>query len=214
VYDTTDLILAQYAAAALGVLTVTGEYATRSGRSTVLAAPRRLHAYAAKAVVITGVAFGAGMAYTGVVLAVIRPLLGQHAAQQSGLALIRSAIGTDGYLALITLLGLGIDAATRYTAGALLLAAALLLLAPQVIVHQYLPVAGVNLAHATHVAAGSLMSRTRRAHPLDICQPRHWSHQNQSARALRPTATARGSSSGATTTPVCVARCIERVVRG
>jgi len=155
VYDVTDLVVAQYAAALLGVLAIAGEYATGAIRSTALAAPRRVHAYAAKAAVVAFLAFAVGSVYALLDLTVIRPALGHHAATIPTFTLARAVVGIGLYLALITMLAVGVCAALRYTAGALAILGVLLFLADQFTSYRYLPAAGTDFVRTVHRAGDS-----------------------------------------------------------
>jgi ABC-2 type transport system permease protein len=155
IYDTTSTLVAQYAAALLGVLAFTGEYATGSVRSSLLAAPRRLHLYAAKVAVAAALTFAGAAVYVVLDLAVIGPILGIHAAPVPVLSLARAAVGVPIYLALITLLAAGLAGAIRYSAGALAVLAALLIGAEQIIAQQYLPTAGTNFVRAARHSASA-----------------------------------------------------------
>ena len=155
VYDVTDLVVAQYAAAALGVLAITGEYATGAIRSTCVAAPRRVQAFVAKAAVVAFLSFATGSTYAVLDLNVIRPALGRHAATVPPVTLARAAVGVGLYLALIAVLAVGVGAALRYSAGAFAILALVLFLADQVISYRYLPVAGTDLIRTVHRAGAS-----------------------------------------------------------
>lgn len=112
--------LAQIAIGVLGVLLVSNEYATGMIRSTIAAVPSRLPVLAGKATV---------MMLTTVVLcvpAVIAAFLsGQHVLARSHLdvtigapGVTRAVIGSALYLGAVGLLGLGLGALIRNTAGA------------------------------------------------------------------------------------------------
>lgn len=120
---------AQVVVAVLGVLTITGEYTTGMIRSTLAAVPTRLPALAAKAVLVATVGFVLGV--TGVVLSylVSYPLLGaEGAASLSDPEVQRIFWGSGLYLAGVGLLGLGVGAIIRHTAGAITLILGVLLL--------------------------------------------------------------------------------------
>ena len=111
--------LAELAVGVLGVLLITGEYATGLIRTTFAAVPRRLPMLWGKAAVlvaaITAVSLPAGFA----AFAVGQSILGrQHLSvtlSQPGVA--RAVIGSALYLALVGLLGLGLGALIRNAAG-------------------------------------------------------------------------------------------------
>lgn len=150
VYDLANVAVAQFAAALLGLVAITGEYATGAIYSTALASPWRLHAYVVKAAVVAGLCFAAGAVYAALDLAVLRPALGNHAITVPAPTLVRAAVGVGVYLAFITLLAFGIGAALRYSAGALATLGALLFFADQVVSYRYLPAAGTDFVRAVH----------------------------------------------------------------
>lgn len=120
-YSLSGFFFAQLAVGVLGVLVMTGEYATGSIRSTVAAAPQRLAVLAAKGGVFTAVGFAAALAssfaafYLGQAIFTgkgIQAHLGEPGA-------LRSVLGAALYLAVTGLLGLGLGALIRRTAGAI-----------------------------------------------------------------------------------------------
>ena len=152
--------LAQLAVGVLGVLLVVGEYATGTIRVSLAAVPRRLPVLWGKAAVV-------GLATLGLCLpaVLVAFLVGQSIleAERLDIALrhpgvARAVLGSALYLTVIGLLGLGLGALLRGTAGAI---AALfgVLFAPQIVagflpdtwsdrVYPYLPVpAGVAVSN-------------------------------------------------------------------
>lgn len=131
-YSESGFFLAQLAIGVLGVLVMTGEYATGSIRSTLAAAPQRVMVLAAKATVFTLTAFLAGLAgslaafFLGQAIfagAGIRDHLGAPGA-------LRPVLGAAAYLAVLGLLSLALGALTRRTAGAIAVLIALLIFLP------------------------------------------------------------------------------------
>lgn len=120
---------AQVVVAVLGVLTITGEYGTGMIRSTFAAVPTRLSALGAKAVLVAVVGFLLGIAGVTVSYLASYPLLGADgAAPLTDPEVQRIFWGSGLYLAGVGLLGLGIGAIIRRTAGALTLTLAVLLM--------------------------------------------------------------------------------------
>ena len=125
-FDPTELAfvglaLGQLLVAVLGVLAITSEFSSGMIRATLAAAPRRPMVLAAKAAVL-GVA---GLA-VGEVLAFAAFLAGQAAlaspAPHATLAqpgVLRAVLMAGAYLCLMGLIGLGIGAIIRHTAGAI-----------------------------------------------------------------------------------------------
>lgn len=120
---------AQVVVAVLGVLTVTGEYSTGMIRSTLAAVPTRLPALAAKAVLVAAVGFVLGVLGVAIAYAVSYPLLGADGvADLANPEVQRIFWGTGLYLAAVGLLGLGVGAIVRHSAGAITLVLGVLLL--------------------------------------------------------------------------------------
>jgi ABC-2 type transport system permease protein len=128
-YDPTEdgfagLAIGQLALGALGVLALSTEFGSGSIRATFAAVPRRGLVLAAKAAVITAVTLAAGE-----VLAFASFAAGQAAARAAvphGLSatlgqpgVLRAVLMAGAYPALIALIGLGLAALIRHTAGAI-----------------------------------------------------------------------------------------------
>jgi ABC-type transport system involved in multi-copper enzyme maturation permease subunit len=114
----TGVQLAQLAVGVLGVLLITGEYATGTIRATLTAVPRRLPILWGKAAVA-----GLAVFVVGLPLAMASFLVGQKVLGGSGLAAtpgaLRAIVGSALYLTLIGLLGLALGTLLRSTAGAI-----------------------------------------------------------------------------------------------
>jgi hypothetical protein len=129
-YDPTEngfagLAIGQLALGTLGVLALSTEFTSGSIRATFAAVPRRGRVLAAKAAVITALTLGAGE-----VLAFASFAAGQAAARaavpHAGLhaalgqpGVLRAVLMAGAYPALIALIGLGLAALIRHTAGAI-----------------------------------------------------------------------------------------------
>jgi ABC-2 type transport system permease protein len=113
--------LAQIAIGVLGALAVTGEYATGLIRTTFTAVPGRTRVLLAKAAVVAAATFALSLpAVFAAFLIGQRILAPQHldtSLGQPGVA--RAVIGSALYLTLAALLGLGLGALLRNTAGAI-----------------------------------------------------------------------------------------------
>jgi ABC-type transport system involved in multi-copper enzyme maturation permease subunit len=134
-YSLSGFFLAQLAVGTLGVVVITSEYQTGSIRATLAATPQRSLVLLAKAVVFTIVA-----ALTGLIASLASFLLGQailaHKHIQTHLgdpAALRSVIGASLYLAVLGLLGLGLGALIRRTAGAIATLVGLILILPMLV---------------------------------------------------------------------------------
>ena len=128
----TGLLLGQLLAGVLGVLTITAEFSSGMIRATFAAVPRRPLVLAAKAAVV-----GAVMLAAGEILAFAAFLTGQSvlpapappaALGQPGV--LRAVLLAGAYPALIALIGLGLGAVIRHTAGAICAVVAALFLLP------------------------------------------------------------------------------------
>jgi ABC-2 type transport system permease protein len=135
----TGIYLGQALIAIVAVLAVSGEYSTGMMRVTLTAIPRRTIVLAAKAGVLVGPVVVAGA------VAVAGSLLAAHGYPDLSLAsgpVLRAAVGSVLYLALIALLSLGVAAGVRDSAAAIGVVFGLLYLFP--ILGQ---VAGSGMAH-------------------------------------------------------------------
>ena len=112
--------IAMFVTGVLGLLFMTGEYATGQVRSTFTAVPRRLPVLWGKAVVLAATVF-----ILNAVASVIAFLIGQSilAGHHLGTSLgqpgtVRAVLGGAVFLTATTLLGLGLGTLVRSTAGA------------------------------------------------------------------------------------------------
>lgn len=115
------LMLAQLAIGVIGVLFVTGEYATGSIRSSMTAVPRRVPVLLGKSVVL-----GAVTAVLGLVMTFVAFFAGEAVLSTWGYDVglghpgaLRAVTGAALYLVCIALMGLGIGFALRNTGGAI-----------------------------------------------------------------------------------------------
>jgi ABC-2 type transport system permease protein len=111
--------LAQIAVGVLGVLLITSEYATGLIRTTLAAVPRRLPVLWGKAALLATATLAVSLPAALVAFLAGQSILGrQHLSvplSQPGVA--RAVIGSALYLAVAALLGLGLGALLRSTAG-------------------------------------------------------------------------------------------------
>jgi len=128
-FITWGLLFSQLTALALGTLVITGEYGTGMIRATLAAVPRRGAVLAAKALVLTGVLFVAG-----VVTAVVGYLGGNWFLDREGVGValsddgvLRALLGSGLYLAGLGLFALGLGLLIRHTAAALTIGMAMVL---------------------------------------------------------------------------------------
>lgn len=131
-FSMNGIFLAQLAVGVLGVLVMSSEYATGQIRATLGAIPQRGVVLAAKTVV-----FGAVILVVGFVACLGAFAIGQaiFTAKHAGVSLgdpgvTRAVTGGALYLAAVGLLGLGLAAILRRTAGAIATLVGLLLVVP------------------------------------------------------------------------------------
>ncbi len=121
----------QYIAAAVGMLVVTGEFATRAITVTCAGTPARHRVILAKALVVGVAVFALGLvvACLGTVVAAVRlRMLGELGAEH-----LPHLAAMAAYLALLAVIALGIGALVRHSAGAFTVVVALLVLIPQLL---------------------------------------------------------------------------------
>ncbi|QXJ19805.1 ABC transporter permease [Actinomadura graeca] len=121
--------MVQFVVLALAILTLTGEYATGSIRTTLQCVPVRRRMMLAKAAVVAAVVFPAGIVLNLAGTAAAYPALGRWGRLGAG-ALARDAAAMGVYLVLAGLLILGAAAALRSTAATLTSAVLFLLVLP------------------------------------------------------------------------------------
>ncbi|WP_042392064.1 ABC transporter permease [Streptacidiphilus carbonis] len=135
----TGIYLGQVVVAVLAVTVMSGEYSTGMIRTTLGAMPRRWTVLAAKATLVAGAAaLAGGVAVLGSLLAGALLLPGHGFTSAHGYpplspsdgAVLRAAVGSVLYLALIALLSLGVATAVRDSATAVGVVLALLFLFP------------------------------------------------------------------------------------
>jgi ABC-type transport system involved in multi-copper enzyme maturation permease subunit len=130
------LAIGQLAIGVLGVLAVTSEFSSGMIRATFAAAPRRPLVLAAKAAILASVTLVAGeiMAFVafGVGQAVLKSQFPHAALGQPGV--LRAVLMAGAYPALIGLIGLGLGALIRHTAGAISAVVGVLFVLPLILV--------------------------------------------------------------------------------
>jgi ABC-2 type transport system permease protein len=130
------LIIGQIAFGVLGVLMVTSEFSSGMIRATFAAAPRRPLVLAAKAAVLATVTLLAGeilaFAAFGVGEAVLKHPLPHAALGQPGV--LRAVLLGGAYPVLIALIGLGLGALIRHTAGAICAVVGVLFVLPLILI--------------------------------------------------------------------------------
>jgi len=125
-YDPTQnafggLALVQLAIGILGVLTLSSEFRTGSIRATFAAVPRRGRVLTAKATVLAAVTLAAGEALAFAAFAAFQ-IAARHGVPHASLAspaVLRAVLFAGAYPCVIGLIGLGLAAVIRHTAGAI-----------------------------------------------------------------------------------------------
>lgn len=127
------LHLSQIAFAVLGVLVISTEYTTGTIRTTLAAVPQRRTVLAAKATVVAVIALIVGIASSFAAYLTFQALLPDGDSMRSSLAdpgVARAVTGGGLYVAVLGLLGVGLGAAMRSSAGAISTVLGLLFVPP------------------------------------------------------------------------------------
>jgi ABC-2 type transport system permease protein len=173
----TGVYLSQAVAAILAVLVIGSEYGSGMITVTLTAVPRRLTVLAAKAVILAGLMLAAGTAAVlGSVLAGRLLLPGRGFTAAHGYPplslgdgpVLRAAAGTVLYLALVTLLSLGVATAVRDSAAAIGIVLALLYLIPIITAVVSSPGWHRHLQQAAPMTAGLAIQATTGLRDLPI----------------------------------------------
>lgn len=122
--------LAQLAVGVLGVLLITGEYATGMIRATFAAVPTRLPVLWAKALLYAAITFVLMLVAAFVAFLGGQQFLGSHGTTLSAPFAVNAIVGVAGYLTLIGVLALALGFIVRSTAGGIATYVALLLVVP------------------------------------------------------------------------------------
>jgi ABC-2 type transport system permease protein len=131
----SGLFVTQVGFGLLGVLAMGSEYATGQIRTTFTAVPRRLRVLAAKAATTGLVAFAVGEAAAVGAFAGAQPIL---AGRRLDAAIVdpgvpRALLGAGVFLGLVALIGLGLAAIIRHSAGAIAVLFGLVFVVPLVL---------------------------------------------------------------------------------
>jgi hypothetical protein len=157
------LHLSQVAIGLLGVLAITSEYTTGMIRASLAAVPQRRLLLGAKALVLAAAALVTGIAASFAAFLVFQALLPAGDPMRTTLAgpgVLRAVTGAGLYLAALGLLGFGLGAVIRSSAGAVAallgllfvptLLAALLPASWQDTIGRYLPMNAAEAIYVTH----------------------------------------------------------------
>ena len=124
--------LAQLAIGVLGVLVVTGEYATGMIRSSLMAVPRRWPVLGAKLLVFAACTFVLSIIASFVAFLLGQQLLGSHGTTLGAPHVLRAVIGVALYLTVVAALAVGLGFILRNTAGGIATFVGLMLVLPGV----------------------------------------------------------------------------------
>ena len=154
--------LAQLAIGVLGVLVISGEYATGMIRSSLMAVPKRLPVLWAKLSVFCGVTFALMLVSSFVAFFVVQAVVATHGEQHSlgDPHALRAIVGTALFLTVVGALGVGLGTLIRSSAGGIAAFVGLLFVLPGITsllpstvadqVNPYLPLnAGFTVATST-----------------------------------------------------------------
>jgi ABC-2 type transport system permease protein len=128
--DLIGVNLAELTVGVLGVLAVTGEYATGMIRATFAAVPRRFPVLAAKAGVLAAVTFAVALVTVLVTFVGGQALLGSHGISLAHPEAVRAVFGATLYLTVVAVLGVGLGFLIRSTVGAMATLIGVLLVLP------------------------------------------------------------------------------------
>lgn len=109
--------LAQLVVGTLAVLAISSEYATGMIHATFSAVPQRRAVLAAKAAVVAGTTLVLGEVLSFGSFFLGQSLLGRYGVSLADPGVLRAVVGAGLYLTAVSLLGLGIGATIRHTAG-------------------------------------------------------------------------------------------------
>jgi ABC-2 type transport system permease protein len=161
------LTFAQMVIGALAALLISSEYGTGMIRSTMIAVPRRTPAVAAKALLIAAVAYLVGTISASISYFLIQPVLAEKDFDfELSADVLGSVLRAGLYLSLVAVMGLGLAALLRHSAGSIVTLTALLLVLPTALsmipgdfasdLAQYLPSNAGNQLTAIEIADGAL----------------------------------------------------------
>ena len=114
-----SLLFAQLGVGVLGVLAITSEFASGMIRTTFIAVPQRGAALAAKATTVGLLVLTAGEVISFITFFVGEAFLGRHGVTLAYPGALRAVVSSGCYLAAVALLGVGLGAIFRSTAGSL-----------------------------------------------------------------------------------------------
>jgi ABC-2 type transport system permease protein len=154
----TGLLFGQLAIGVLGVLAITSEYSTGLVRSSLSAVPQRFTYLSAKAAVVGVMALAAGLVISFTSFGVGQAIFSQHglAASLGDPGVARAVIGGGVYVAVIAIVGVGLGAVIKHTAGTTVALVGLVFLVP--LLMDALPASWDTVTNWTLPAAGQALA--------------------------------------------------------
>ena len=167
------LILGQLVIVVLGALVLTAEYSTGMIRTSLIAMPRRIVLYVAKAVAFAAVALVVSLvtAFTAFFLGQALLASSHHSATLAGPDVLRAVIGSALYITLCGLFAFAAAAIIRNTAATITAMIGLLFVIP-VLVNLLPPSWGNDLVRWLPSSAGRAISATVGGRRTRTCSPR------------------------------------------
>jgi len=162
------LFLGQLVIGVLGSLVLSAEYSTGTIRATISASPQRVRMLAAKTLVFAAVAFAVALPTCLAAFWTAQSIYARHQVDTSLTApgVLRVVVGGALYLTMVGVLGIGLAAVLRHTAGAISTLFGLLLVLPilarflpsdwQADINKYLPSNAGSGIFQLHAEPGSL----------------------------------------------------------
>ncbi|WP_419996793.1 hypothetical protein [Streptomyces boninensis] len=130
---TAVLYAVHFVFGALGLLSMTAEFGSRSIGVALACVPSRARLLGAKAAVVGAAVFAAGVPVAALGTALSVPVLGDYAAPYGMGEAVAQVLAMAAHLALVAVLAVGIGTLVRSTAGALTVLFALLMVLPAVL---------------------------------------------------------------------------------
>lgn len=125
--------LAQLTIGVLGVLIITGEYATGMIKATLGAVPKRVPVLAAKAAVFAAVTFVSCLVAVFLAFVGGQALLGSHGVSLAHAGALRAVFGAALYLTVVGVIGMALGFLIRSTAGGIAALFGILLILPVIV---------------------------------------------------------------------------------
>jgi len=189
------LVLGQLVIVVLGALVLSAEYSTGMIRTSLIAMPRRIVLYVAKAVAVAAVALAVSLATAFTAFYLGQALLARshHSATLAGPGVLRAVIGSALYITLCGLLAFGVAAIIRNTAATITAMIGLLFVLPALVnwlpwrddLVRWLP------SSAARAMSATVGGRTRICSPVGRVRRVRRLHRGPAGRGRHPVPQAR-----------------------